>query len=157
MTSMTMQQAFDAYLGVEHRLPVASRQGACTPANNLDDIADRFDVFLLDAFGVLNIGETAIPGAPERIADLQQAGKTVIVVSNASSVPAADLQQKYRRLGFEFELSRIVTSRSAIRALEPHAAALRDTPFATVGAASAELLLALGCTTDVLSESRGLR
>lgn len=115
MSVVTADQAFRAYEAVRHRLPPAVGQGGpVRHVETLAEIADAFDVFLLDAFGVLNIGETAIPGAPERIADLQQAGKTVIVVSNAASVPATDLQQKYRRLGFEFELSRIVTSRSAM-------------------------------------------
>ena len=108
---MTMQQAFDAYLGVEHRLPVASRQGACAPANNLDDIADRFDVFLLDAFGVLNIGESAIPGVPDRIARLQAAGKRVMVVTNAASYPHAALVAKYARLGYDFAPQDVISSR----------------------------------------------
>lgn len=115
MTMVTADAAFLAYEAVRHRLPPAVAQGRPVQhVETLAEIADAFDVFLLDAFGVLNIGETAIPGAPERIADLQRAGKTVIVVSNAASVPATDLQGKYRRLGFEFDLSHIVTSRGAM-------------------------------------------
>jgi len=51
-----MHEAFAAYEAVRHRLPPARMGGACTRLPDLDAIADDFDVFLLDAFGVLNIG-----------------------------------------------------------------------------------------------------
>ena len=60
----------DAELGVER-----------LPDFNMED-----DLYLLDAFGVLNIGETAIPGGPDRVAGLQNAGKRVMVVA---SIPRA--------------------------------------------------------------------
>jgi glycerol 3-phosphatase-2 len=34
----------------------------------LQAIADEIDVFMLEAFGVFNIGEAAIDGVPERVA-----------------------------------------------------------------------------------------
>ncbi len=63
-----MPEAFAAYERVRHRLPSCSRQRRCQRLPNLDALADQIDVFLLDAFGVLNIGETAIHGVPERVA-----------------------------------------------------------------------------------------
>ncbi|MFY9209798.1 MAG: HAD-IIA family hydrolase [Aestuariivita sp.] len=79
----------------------------------MDAIADEMDVFLLDAFGVLNIGETAIPGVPERVAGLQKAGKRVIVVSNAAGFPHSNLMRKYARLGYDFDPDDVITSRKA--------------------------------------------
>ncbi|WP_323770671.1 TIGR01459 family HAD-type hydrolase [Antarctobacter sp.] len=117
MMSLTAEEAFAAYEAVRPRLP--SPVPPAPPTRHvatLAEIADEFDVFLLDAFGVLNIGETAIPGTAERIADLRAAGKSVSVVSNAASLPASDLLQKYRRLGYQFDLPDIVTSRTALAA-----------------------------------------
>jgi len=82
-----MEEAFAAYEAVRHRLPAGTRSAACQSLPDLDALADDVDVFLLDAFGVLNIGETAIPGVPERVVGLQKAGKRVIVVSNAAGYP----------------------------------------------------------------------
>ena len=65
---------------------------------------------------MLNIGETAIPGAVERVGDLIGAGKRVLVVSNAASVPQEELLTKYRGLGFPFDLDDIVTSRATLAA-----------------------------------------
>ena len=115
LISLSMEDAFSAYEAVRHRLP-AARPGNrdARQIETLEEIAQAFDVFLLDAFGVLNIGETAIPGTRERIEQLRQQGKRVLVVSNAASVPPSALLTKYRGLGYQFDLEDIVTSRSAM-------------------------------------------
>ena len=108
---MNKHEAFAAYEQVRHRLPAVQRGAACQRLPNLDALRDEFDVFLLDAFGVLNIGETAIDGVPDRVARLQKAGKRVMVVSNAAGLPHADLMAKYARLGYEFAAQDVITSR----------------------------------------------
>jgi len=108
-----MHEAFAAYENVRHRLPDIQRSAPCRRLPNLDAIADEIDVFLLDAFGVLNIGETAINGVPERVAGLQKAGKRVMVVSNAAGYPHSGLMQKYARLGYNFAPDDVITSRKA--------------------------------------------
>ena len=109
-----MNEAFAAYENVRHRLPATTQGGACHRMAHLEAIADQMDVFLLDAFGVLNIGDTAIEGVPERVARLQNSGKRVMVVSNAAGYPHADLMAKYSRLGYEFASDDVITSRKTI-------------------------------------------
>ncbi len=112
MKMTSAEAAFDAYEAVRHRLPsVEVANGGYQRAETLAEIADRFDVFLLDAFGVLNIGEAAIPGTPERVKALKAAGKRVLVVSNAAGFPHSALLEKYSRLGYEFAPDEVVTSR----------------------------------------------
>jgi HAD superfamily hydrolase (TIGR01459 family) len=106
--------AFAAYQDVRHRLPEASFDQVPLYAADLTQIADRFDVFLLDAFGVLNVGEQAIPGAVSRVAELQAAGKRVMVVTNAAGYPKRLLMQRYQRLGFTFDSKDVVSSREAL-------------------------------------------
>tara|TARA_R110000850_G_scaffold63807_5_gene143844 strand:- start:104 stop:997 length:894 start_codon:yes stop_codon:yes gene_type:complete len=110
---MNLAQAFESYERVRHRLPVAKAGASCTRLPDLDALADDMDVFLLDAFGVLNIGETAISGVPERIAGLQKAGKRVMIVSNAAGFPHAKLMEKYKNLGYNFAPDDVITSRKA--------------------------------------------
>ena len=110
---LNTQEAFAAYEAVRHRLPNVSHKGACKHLPDLDAIAEEIDVFLLDAFGVLNIGETAIAGVPERIAGLQKAGKRVMIVSNAAGFPHARLMEKYQGLGYQFAPEDVITSRKA--------------------------------------------
>lgn len=114
MTTLTAAEAFAAYEAVRHRLPEATPgKPAPTRIASLADIASDFDVFFLDAFGVLNIGDSPIEGTPDRVRALQAAGKRVLVVSNAASVTPAALQKKYARFGYDFALADIITSRMA--------------------------------------------
>ena len=114
MNTMTPDEAFAAYEAVRQRLPDAGRGGACQTVDTLEDLADRFDVFLLDAFGVLNIGERAIPGAVERVASLTARGKTCLVVTNAAGYPHRALIERYHRLGFQFSEQDAVSSRATL-------------------------------------------
>lgn len=110
---LNVADAFASYERVRHRLPTAKVGGACKRLLNLDALASEMDVFLLDAFGVLNIGDKAIEGVPERVAGLQKAGKRVIIVSNAAGFPHARLMEKYTHLGYDFAPQDVITSRKA--------------------------------------------
>jgi glycerol 3-phosphatase-2 len=110
---LNVTEAFASYERVRHRLPRPTSGGSCKRLPNLDALADEMDVFLLDAFGVLNIGDTAIAGVPERVATLQKAGKRVMIVSNAAGFPHANLMEKYKRLGYNFAPEDVITSRKA--------------------------------------------
>jgi HAD superfamily hydrolase (TIGR01459 family) len=108
--------AFSAYEAVRHRMPRAEFGAGYQTANTLADLADRFDVFLLDAFGVLNVGITAIPGVAQRIDDLRAASKTVMVLSNAASYPKRLLLDRYAQLGFDFAPQNVLCSREVLLA-----------------------------------------
>lgn len=112
LSRFTADTAFAAYEAVRHRLPPArTAQEPARRVATLEELADGFDAFLLDAFGVLNIGETAIPGVPERVRWLTDQGKRVLVVSNAAGYPHAALMEKYKRLGYDFAPEDVITSR----------------------------------------------
>lgn len=84
----------------------------------MSELVDAIDVFVLDGFGVLNVGESAVPGAVERTAALRAAGKRVLVLTNSATFPTAGIVEKYARLGFDFREDDIVTSRDVlVRAL----------------------------------------
>jgi HAD superfamily hydrolase (TIGR01450 family) len=111
--------AFDAYEAVRGRLPLARFPSATVHLPTLAQAADRWDGFLLDAFGVLNVGETAIPGAVARMAELRRRGKRLCVLTNAASYTRAGVLAKYHRLGFDFTPDEVVSSRDvAVARLE---------------------------------------
>ena len=103
--------ALRRYEEIRPRLPQATHPKAPAMAANLAEIADQFEVFVLDAFGVLNVGEEPIPGVSERIGSLQAAGKLVFVLTNSASFDAARTLAKYHRLGFGFLPDQVITSR----------------------------------------------
>ena len=108
--------AFSFYEENRHRLPKSSFPKASITVDNLEVVADEFDVFVLDAFGVLNVGEGPITGAPERIAALQKAGKRVIVLTNGATFNREKSRSKYKSFGFDFKLSDVVASRDVLAA-----------------------------------------
>jgi len=103
--------AFQRYQAIALRLPAASYPQIAQRVSGLLEIADEFDAFLFDAFGVLNVGNAGIPGAPETVRTLQANGKHTLVVTNAGSVDKRELMKKYLRLGFDFSDEQVVSSR----------------------------------------------
>ncbi len=111
--------AFDAYESVRARLPRARFDDAWRTADTLAEIAEPYSLLLLDAYGVLNVGETAIPGVAARIADLRRAGKRVMVVTNSAGYPKRLMIERYARLGYDFAPEDVASSREALlRGLE---------------------------------------
>ena len=103
--------AFQRYEAVRSRLPVARYPATSIVLPTLEEVADHVDGFLLDAFGVLNVGETAIPGAVARMAAMRARGKRLVVLTNAASYTRPQLLAKYHRLGFDFTAEEVVASR----------------------------------------------
>ena len=102
------------YEAVRGRLPRADFPQTSRRVGNLSDIAGDIDVFVLDGYGVLNIGNSVIPGAPERIAALRAAGKRLVVLTNGATRAPADRLEKYRSMGFDFAPDEMVSSRDAL-------------------------------------------
>jgi glycerol 3-phosphatase-2 len=110
------EAAFRRYEAVRGRLPAARFPAAPVFARDLGEVADRWDGFVLDAYGVLNVGETPIPGAVARMAALRARGKRLCVLTNAASYSRAEALAKYRRLGFDFTPEEVVSSRDVAMA-----------------------------------------
>lgn len=73
------------------------------PSEDIDGIgplAERYDVFLLDQFGVLHDGRRPYPGAVEALSALKRAGKAIVLISN-SGKRAGPNESRLLKLGFE--------------------------------------------------------
>lgn len=116
MSSLTPEAAFERYEAIRGRLPDATFPSASRYLPTLSEAADLARGFVLDAFGVLNVGDTPIPGAVARMAELRARGKQLCVLTNAASYPRAVALQKYRALGFDFSAEEVVSSRDVAAA-----------------------------------------
>jgi HAD superfamily hydrolase (TIGR01450 family) len=91
----------------------ANSSGALLPVIPTTDAAAllaRYDLFFLDAFGVLVTSQGALPGAAEFLEELDRLGKQYLVLSNdASRSPATSLNH-YRKLGLPLRPDRVLTS-----------------------------------------------
>jgi ribonucleotide monophosphatase NagD (HAD superfamily) len=67
---------------------------------SFSEIADSYQGFILDQFGVLHDGTCALDGAVDCVERLKEMGKKLIILSNSSSASAATIT-KLPKLGFD--------------------------------------------------------
>ncbi|MER8490760.1 TIGR01459 family HAD-type hydrolase [Mesorhizobium australicum] len=67
--------------------------------DSIAPLAERYQIFLLDQFGVLHDGQAPYPGSVDALSTLKRAGKTVVLVSN-SGKRARPNEDRLLKLGF---------------------------------------------------------
>ncbi len=78
-------------------------------------LAERYDGFVLDLWGVIHDGVNAFPHAAECLKQLQRAGKRTLLLSNVPR-PNAAVRSMMRRMGIDDSLyTDILTSGEAVR------------------------------------------
>ncbi len=112
--SVNTTQAIQRYCDIRHRLPKATHPSDWVSVETLDDLVDEFDLFVLDGFGVLNVGATPVPGAADRVNSLRAVGKSVVVLTNGATLPAYKTLEKYAGWGMAFKEQDVVSSRDAL-------------------------------------------
>ena len=110
---MDAARAVAVYETLRHRMP-SGGNGKAERHQGLRDILDRFDALLLDGYGVLNIGDGAVPGAAALIDRAAEAGVAVVVLSNGASRPSSFSAQRYRGFGLSVGNGQVVSSRDAM-------------------------------------------
>lgn len=115
--SMTFERTWQTYRMAERFMPVKAAPVTPEYINNVTDIADRFDLVLLDAYGVLHNGIAAIDGALESFFTLRRKGVAVYVVSNGPMHTRAHLVQTYTRMGYDFTVDEVSNSAMQVKAL----------------------------------------
>lgn len=106
--------ACQRYEEIRPRLPKARFPEISRRIGDLSDLTSEIDVFVLDGYGVLNIGTQGVPGAVERVAALRFEGKRLFVLTNGASYPPARTVERYRHLGFDFTPEEVISSRDAL-------------------------------------------
>ena len=98
------------------RLPAPARKGRAEPAANLLALIDLYDAFILDGYGVINLGPEPIPGIGGTIRALRAAGREVMVLTNGAGRPSRQTARRYAGWGLEFPEHLVVSSRDALEA-----------------------------------------
>lgn len=119
-TSLSRSDAIARYTQLAHRMPAANNPTQTKSVAHLGELVDDIDVFVLDGFGVLNVGEDTVPGAVDRVAALQAMGKQVLVLTNGATLPVEKTVEKYAKWGMQFDVNDVISSRNALEV------ALRD-------------------------------
>ena len=96
-------------------MPEAEFPAVTHEISGLVDIADQFDVAVLDSFGVLNVGEGAIPGIVETVEALRELDKHIIVLTNGATLDQPGAVAKVQGFGFDIDSNDVISSRSALK------------------------------------------
>jgi HAD superfamily hydrolase (TIGR01459 family) len=80
------------------------------PSVTVDELLARYDLFLLDAYGVLVSSAGPLPGAADFLGRLVGAGKEFLIVSNDASRLPTTTAARYRGFGLPVPVERILTS-----------------------------------------------
>ena len=160
MPILTFADAWQAYRRAETLLPAKPPQVKPRRVADVAAIADEFDVVALDAWGVLNLGETVILTAPAAVAGLRAKEKRLAVLSNSGSRDAQISAARLARFGFDFAAAEIITGLDLVPAALAELALPRPIGF-IAGAAAAHPavtrgMLALGDDAAVYDRVSGI-
>ena len=108
MPFITFEHAWREYRRAEPRLPPKPPRVEPQRVTGAAAIRAHFDAVILDAWGVLNLGEVPIPRALAAVKDLRGAGVPLLVLSNDASADKASALEKHRRRGYDFRIDEII-------------------------------------------------
>ena len=112
--SLDAESVLDLY--ERARLPTPARKGRAEPGANLLALADRYDAFILDGYGVINVGPEPIPGIGDTVRALRTAGREVMVLTNGAGRPSRTTARRYAGWGLDMPERLVVSSRDALEA-----------------------------------------
>lgn len=92
------------------RVAMATTSKETVFLDSIRDIADDYDLFLLDMWGVMHNGSHPYDGVLDTVKELKKAGKEMIILSNSSKRTDASIRS-LKKLGFDpSDFAQIITS-----------------------------------------------
>ena len=98
------------------RLPAPPRRGRGEPAEGLAALAGRYDAFILDGYGVVNVGAEPVPGIVDAVRALRGEGRAVMVLTNGAGRPVRWAARRYAQWGVGIPERLVVSSRDSLEA-----------------------------------------
>ncbi len=108
MLTLSFDEAWRVYLAAAGAMPEPAPAVTPRPVSGVGELIDEFDLFVLDAYGVMNLGEAAIPPALEAFRALRDAGKPICILTNDAAGDKQAIAAGHSRRGFDVTAADIV-------------------------------------------------
>jgi HAD superfamily hydrolase (TIGR01450 family) len=109
LPAITFSEAWQEYRRAEALLPAKPPAVVPRRIGGIAEIADDFDLIVLDAWGVLNLGDEPIAGAVTAVAALRQKAKRLMIASNSGSHDPAASAARLGAFGMPFRVAEIAS------------------------------------------------
>ena len=117
-SDLDAEATLQIYQALRPLLP-AVRPAPHHQADRLIDCLDRFDAFILDGFGVINVGMDKIAGIDDFFAAARAKNKPVVILTNGASNPSDTVAQKYLKWDLPVTVDDVISSRDALASFLP--------------------------------------
>ena len=113
--SLTIEEIINLYELKKSIFPSPLRNGGLNKANSINEISDKFDAFIFDSFGVLNIGGDLISHVPNVLNELKRKGKIITVLTNGASYPTSKKVKTFNKWKLPFNSKEVISSRDLLK------------------------------------------
>ena len=113
--SLTIEEIINLYELKKSIFPSPLRNGGLNKANSINEISDKFDAFIFDSFGVLNIGGDLISHVPNVLNELKRKGKIITVLTNGASYPTSKKVKTFNKWKLPFNSDEVISSRDLLK------------------------------------------
>jgi len=114
-SNISTKEIINLYETHRPHFPKPIREGKVSKVNSIIDIVDEFDAFILDSYGVLNVGGKIINGVFEVIKELRKQNKILIVLTNGASYPTYKKANLFQSWGLPFNKTDVLSSRDLLK------------------------------------------
>ena len=147
--SLSIDDVINLYELKKSIFPVPKRKGRMEKANSIDEISDKFDAFIFDSFGVLNIGSILINNVPSALNKLKRKEKIITVLTNGASYPTSKKLETFNNWKLPFNSSEVISSRDL---LKTHLKGEKEITWGVIGSPGSDLV-ELGINGHILGKN----
>ena len=112
---MKLNDIIKIYEEQRNEMPTIAKKSITKHYLSLNAIIDKYDYFLFDAYGVLNLGTNPINGALEILSEIKSQNKSFLILTNGATYPTSKKFEIFKKWNFPIQNDEIISSRDALK------------------------------------------
>ena len=112
---MKLNNIIKIYEDQRNEMPISSKRPNTQNFFSLNTVIDKYEYFLFDAYGVLNLGNNPINGAREILSKIKSQNKSFLILTNGATYPTSKKLETFKKWNFPIQNEEIISSRDALK------------------------------------------